>query len=174
MRFSLAPLCLVSCCITAAAAGVMVWGALSWHTSGPLIPFERLSTPTYLRIAGHVHLFTTMAYPSSNDFFMQNHTMSQSSNKIKLVSEHDKELTVLLPESPDRNHAEHEGLWWNRRFASRMQLPTKCVRDVNKSTRTLITEECFKHHVESMSWRIKIVLMAWSSLTVCEMKWLVS
>lgn len=84
VRFSMAPFCLVSCCITAAADYITVWGAFSWHTLGPLVPFERLSAPAYLWIAGHVHFHMTTAY--SNDFFMQNHTVSQSSNKIKLVS----------------------------------------------------------------------------------------
>ncbi len=46
---SMDPSCLVS--TVQAAGGVMVWGILSWHTLGPLVPmehrFKRHSLPGY-------------------------------------------------------------------------------------------------------------------------------
>ncbi len=59
---SMDPSCLVS--TVQAADGVMVWGIFSWHTLGPLVPFEyRLNATVYLSIvADHVHSFMTTVY----------------------------------------------------------------------------------------------------------------
>ncbi len=65
---SMDPSCLVSK-VQAGGGGVMVWGIVSWHTFGPLVPIEhRLNTTAYLSIvADHVivHPFMTTVYPSS-------------------------------------------------------------------------------------------------------------
>ncbi len=59
--------CLVSM-VQVGGGGVMVWRIFSWHTLGPLVPFEhRLNTTAYLSIvADHVHPFMTTVYPSSD------------------------------------------------------------------------------------------------------------
>ncbi len=60
---SMYPSCLVST-VQAAGDGVMVWGIISWHILGPLVPIEHhLNTTAYLSIvADHVHPFMTTVY----------------------------------------------------------------------------------------------------------------
>ncbi len=64
---SLDPSCLVST-VQAGGGGVMVWGILSCHNFGPLVPIEHLLNATaYLSIvADHVYPFMTTVYPSSD------------------------------------------------------------------------------------------------------------
>ncbi len=90
--------------------------------------------------------------------------MSQSSNHLRLVFEHDNEFTLLKwpPQSPDLNPIEH--LW----DVVEREI---CIMDVQSTNRqqprdaimliwTKISEECFQHLVESMPRRIKEVLKA--------------
>ncbi len=67
---SMDPSCLVST-VQAGVGGVMVWGILSWHTLGPLVPIEhRLNATAFLSIvADHVHPFMTTMYPSSDGYY---------------------------------------------------------------------------------------------------------
>ncbi len=69
---SMYPSCLVST-VQTAGGGVMVWGIISWHILGPLVPIEHhLNTTAYLSIvADHVHPFMTTVYPSSDGYFQQ-------------------------------------------------------------------------------------------------------
>ncbi len=81
---SMDPSCLVS--TVQAAGGVMLWGILSWHTLGPLVPIEhRLYTTVYLSIvADHVHPFMITVYPSSDA--TSSRIMHHVSNHLRLVS----------------------------------------------------------------------------------------
>ncbi len=69
-----------------------VWGIISWHTLGPLVPTEhRLNTTAYWGIvADHVHPFMTRVYPSCDGYVQQ--------DKAQIISncslEH-KEFTIL-------------------------------------------------------------------------------
>ncbi len=60
------PSCLVS--TIHAAGGGVIWGIISWHYLGTLVPIEhRLNATVYLNIvAAHVHPFMTEVYSSSD------------------------------------------------------------------------------------------------------------
>ncbi len=111
---SMDPSCLVWTVQAAGGCGVMVWGIFCWHTLGPLVPIEHcLNATAYLSIvAGHVHLFMTTVYPSSDDYFQQ---YSAPCHKAQIIwdwfLEHDNEFTLLKlpPQSPGLNPIEH--LW---------------------------------------------------------------
>ncbi|MDF4304838.1 transposase [Vibrio parahaemolyticus] len=152
------PSCLVST-VQAAAGGVMVWGIFSWHTLGPLVPTEHgLNTTAYLSIvAERVHPFMTTVYPSSDGYFQQDNAPC---HKAQIISnwflEHDNEFTVLQwpPQSPDLSPIEH--LWdvVEREIHIMALQPTnlQLLCDVIMSIWTKISEECFQHLVESMTW----------------------
>ncbi len=104
-----------SCHVSTVRAGggdVMVWGILSWHTMGPLVPIEhRFNATAYLSIvADHVHPFMTTVYTSSDGYFQQNNAPC---HKAQIISdwflEHDNEFTLLKwpPQSPDLSPIEH-------------------------------------------------------------------
>ncbi len=160
------PSCLFST-VQAGGGGVMVWGIYSWHTLDPLIPIElRLNTTVYLSIvADHIHPFMTTVNPSSDDYFQQDNTPC---HKAQIISdwflEHDNEFALLKwpPQSPDLNPIEH--LWdvVEREIhimdVQLINLQQLC--DAIMSIWTKISEGCFQHLVESMTWRIKAVLKA--------------
>jgi len=79
------PSCFVTT-VKAGGGGVMVWGMLSWHTLGPLVPIgHRLNATAYLCIVfDHVHPFMTTMYPWLLP--AGKCTMSRSSNHFNLVS----------------------------------------------------------------------------------------
>ncbi len=151
--------------VQAAGGGVMVWSLFSWHTLGPLVPTEhRLNATAYLSIvADHVHLFMTIVYPSSNDYFQQDNTPCHTAQITSdWFLEHDNEFSLLKwpPQSPDLNPIEH--LWdvVEREIRIMDVQPTNLqqLRDDIMSIWTKISEECFQHLVESMPRRIKAVL----------------
>ncbi len=158
------PSCLVS---AVQAGGVIVWGILSCHTLGPLVPIKhRLNTTAYLSIvADHVHPFITTVYPSSDGFFQQDNAPC---HKVQIISdwflEHNNEFTLLKwpPQSSDLNPIEH--LWdvVEREIHIMDVQPTNLqqLRDAIMSIWNKISEEYFQHLVESMSRRIKAVLRA--------------
>ncbi len=147
--------------------GVMVWGIFSWHTLGPLVPIEHgLNTTVYLSIvAYHVHPFMTTVYPSSDGYFQQDNAPC---HKTQIISdwflEHNNKFILLKwpPKSPDFSPIEH--LWdvVEREICIMDVQPTNLqqLRDAIMSIWTKISEECFQHLVESMPWRIKVVLKA--------------
>ncbi len=155
-RVSMDPSCLVSI-IQAGGGGVMVWGIFSWHTLGPLVPIEhRLNTTAYLSIvADHVHPFMTTVYPSSNGYVQQD---IAPCHKAQIISywflEHDNELTFLKwpPQSPDLNPIER--LWgvveWEIHIMDVQPTNLQQLQDAIMSILTKISEECFKHLVESI------------------------
>ncbi len=155
---SMDPSCHVS--TVQAGGGVMVWGILSWHTLGPLVPIEHcLNATAYLSIvADHVHPFMTTVYTSSDGYFQQDNAPC---HKAQIISdwflEHDNEFTLLKwpPQSPDLNPIEH--LWdvVEREICIMVMLLPAIM-----SIWTKISDECFQHLVESMPRRIKEVLKA--------------
>ncbi len=167
---SLNPSCLVS--TVQAAGGVMVCGIFFWHTLGTLVLIGHSWNATaYLSIvADLVHLFMTTVYSSSDGYFQQNNAPC---HKAQIISdwflEHDNEFTLLKrpPQSPDLNPIEH--LWdvMEREIRIMDVQPTNLqqLRDAIMSIWTKITEECFQHFVESMTWRIKADLKAKGGLT---------
>ncbi len=84
-----------------------VWGIISWHTLGPLVPTEhRLNTTAYWGIvADHVHPFMTRVYPSCDGYVQQ--------DKAQIISncslEH-KEFTIL--KWPLQWVIRSPALWW--------------------------------------------------------------
>ncbi len=122
----------------------------------------------------------TTVYPSSDGYFQQDDTPC---HKAQIISdwflEHGNELTLLKwpPQSPDLNPIEH--LWdvVEREIYIMDVQPTNLqqLRDAIISIWTKISEECFQHLVESMPWRIKVVLKAKrvqpSTSKVCLIKW---
>ncbi len=163
---SMDPSCIVSM-VQAGGGGVMVWGIFSWHTLGNLVPIEhRLNATAYPSIvADHVHPFMTTEYPSSDAYFQQDNAPC---HKAQIISdwflEHDNEFTLLKwpPQSPDLNPIQH--LWdvVEREIPIMDVHPTNLqqLRDAIMSIWTKISEECFKHLVESMPRIIKAVLKA--------------
>ncbi len=133
-------------------------GIFSWHTLGLLVPIEhRLNATAYLSIvADHVHLFMTTVYPSSDGYFQQDNAPC---HKAQIISnwflEHDNEFTFLKwpPQSPDLNPIEH--LWdVVEREILIMDVQTTNLQqlcDAIMSKWTKISEECFKHLVESVT-----------------------
>ncbi len=109
--------------------------------------------------------FMTTVYPSSDGYFQQDNAPC---HKAQIISdwflEHDNEFTLLKwpPQSPDLNPIEH--LWdvveWEIRFMDVQPINLQQLRDAIMSIWTKISEECFQHLVESLSWRIKAVLKA--------------
>ncbi len=91
------PSCLVSM-VQAAGGGVMVWGIFSWHTLGPLVPFDHcLNATVYLSIvADHVHPFMSTVYHLLMYFQQDN----ASCHKAQIISDwflkHDNEFTLHL------------------------------------------------------------------------------
>ncbi len=162
---SMDPSCLVS--MVRAGGGVMVWGIFSWHTLGPLVPFEhRLNATAYLSIvADHVHPFMTTVYPSSDGYFQQDNTPC---DKAQIISdwflEHDNEFTLLKwpPQSSDLNPIEHlrDVVEWEICIMYVQPTNLQQLRDAIMSIWTKISEECFQHLVESMPRKIKAVLKA--------------
>ncbi len=158
------PSCLVST-VQAGGGGVMVWGIISLHSLGPLVPIEHRSNATvYLSIvADHVHPFMTTMYPSSDDYFQQ---YNAPRHKAQIISdwflEHYNEFTLFKwpPRSPDLNPIEH--LWdvVEREIRIMDVQPTNLqqLRDAIMSIWTKISDECFQHLVESMPRIIKAVL----------------
>ncbi len=161
---SINPSCLVS---MVQAGGVMMWGIFSWHTLGPLLSIEHcLNATAYLRfVADHVHPFMTTVYSSSDGYFQQDNAPC---HKAQIISdwflEHDNEFTLLKwpPHSPDINPIEH--LWdvveWEIRIMDVQPTNLQQLHDAIMSIWTKISEECFQNLVESMPWRIKVVLRA--------------
>ncbi len=152
--------------VQSGGGGVMVWGIFSWHTLGPLVPIEYcLNTTAYLSIVSdHVHPFmTTVSHLLM--YFQQDNAPC---HKAQIISdwflEHDNEFTLLKwpPQSPDLNPIEH--LWdvVEREIHIMNVQPTNLQQlcDAIMSIWTKISEECFQHLVESISWRIKTVLKA--------------
>ncbi len=105
------PSCLLST-VQAAADGVMICTIFSWHTLGPLLPFEhRLNATAYLSIvADHVHPFMTTVYPSFDGYFQQDNAPC---HKAQIISDwflkHDNEFTLLKwpQQSQDLSPIEH-------------------------------------------------------------------
>ncbi len=151
-----------SCLVSTIQAGVMVWGIFSWHTLGPLVPIEHhLNATAYLSIvADHVHPFMTTVYLSSDGYFQQDNAPCL---KAQIISdcflEHDNEFTLLKwpPQSPDLNPIEHLLDVVEREIHI---MDVQKLRDAIMSIWTKISEECFKHLVESMPRRIQAVLKA--------------
>ncbi len=131
---------------------------------GPLVPIEHcLNATAYLSIvANNVHPFMTTEYTSSDDYFQQDNAPR---HKAQIISdwflEHDNVLTSLKwpPQSPDLNPIKH--LWdvVEREILIMDVQPTNLqqLRDAVMSIWTKISEECFKHLVESMPRKIKAV-----------------
>ncbi len=97
--------------VHAGGGGVMVWGILSLHTLGPLVPIEhRLNTTAYLSIvADYFYAFMTTAYSYSDGYIQQDNAPC---HKAQIISdwflEHDNEFTFKWsPQSPDLNPIEH-------------------------------------------------------------------
>ncbi len=88
--------------------------------------------------------------------------MSQRSNHLRLVLEHDNEFTLLKwpPQSPDLNPTEH--LWdVVEREILIMDVQTTNLQQLCDAIMTIwtkISEYCFQHLVESMTRGIKSVL----------------
>ena len=142
------PSCLVST-VQTGGGGVMVWGILSRHTLGPLVPLEhRLNATAYLSIViAHVHPFMTTVYPSSDGYFQQDNAPCHKAHIISnWFLEHDNDFTVRQwpPQPPDLNPLEH--LWdvVEREIGIIDVQPTK-LRDAIMSIWTNISEECFRH-----------------------------
>ncbi len=157
---SMDPSCLVSTVQAAGGGGIMVWGILSLHALGPLVPIEHcLNATTYLCIVSdHVHPFMTTVYPSSDGYFQQDNVPC---HKAQIISdwflEHDNEFTLLKwpPQSPDLNPIEH--LW----DVVEREIHILDVQPTNlQQLRDAIMSICFQHLVESMPRRIKAVLKA--------------
>ncbi len=81
------PSCLVST-VQAGGGGVMVWGIFYWHTLDPLVPIEhRLNATAYLSIvAGHVYLFMTTVYTSSDGYFQQDNVTKLKSSQTGFLN----------------------------------------------------------------------------------------
>ncbi len=116
---SIDPSCLVST-VQAGGCGIMVWGIISWHTLGPLVPIKHcLNATAYLSIvADHVHPFMATVYPSSDatSSRIMHHVTKLKSSQTGFLN-----MTIQLSTF---------GMWWNGRFASWMssrQICTKCV-----------------------------------------------
>ncbi len=131
---------------------------------GHLVPIEhRLNATVYLSIvADHVHPFMTTVYHLLMYFQQDN----APCHKAQIISdwflEHDNEFTLLKcsPQSPDLNPIEH--LWHVvEREIHIMDVQTTNLQQLCDAIMTIwtkISEECFQHLVESMTWRIKTVL----------------
>ncbi len=160
---SMDPSCLVST-FQAGDGGVMVWGIVSCHTLGPLVPTEhRLNATVYLSIvADHVHPFMTTVFPSSDGYFQQDNAPC---HKAQIISdwflEHDNEFTLLKwpPQSPDLNPIEHLLDVVEREIHIMDVQPTNLqqLRDAIMSIWTKISEKCLQHLIESMPRIIKAV-----------------
>ncbi len=107
----------------------------------------------------------TIVYPSSDGYFQQENAPC---HKAQIISdwflEHDNEFTLLKwpPHSPDLNPVEH--LWdvVEREIHIMDEQTTNLqqLRDAIMSIWTKISEECFRHFVESMPQIIKAFLKA--------------
>lgn len=80
------PTCLLST-VQAGGDGVMVWGMLTGHTLGLVIPIQHhLNAAPYLSIvADQMHIFMATIYPSS-DGFLQHYNAPLVKSHLKLVS----------------------------------------------------------------------------------------
>jgi len=86
------------CYHCAGDGGVIVYGMLSWHTLGSLVPIGHcLKSTAYLSIVSdHVHPFMATMYPSSDGNFQQDNAPCQKSRIISnWFLERDNEFTVL-------------------------------------------------------------------------------
>ncbi len=112
----------------------------------------------------------TTVYPSSDGYFQQD---SAPCHKAQIISdwflEHNNKFTLLKkpPQSPDLYPIEHLCDVVEREIHIMDVQPTNLqqLRDAIMSIWTKISEECFKHIVESMPRRTKAVLKAKEGLT---------
>ncbi len=155
------PSCLVST-VQAGGGGVMVWGIFSWHTLGPLVPIEHcLNATAYLSIVAD-HVLYDFSVPIFWCYFQQDNAPY---HKAQIISDwflvHDNEFTLLKwpPQSPDLNPIEHIWDVVEREIHIIDVQPTNLQQlcDAIMSIWTKISEECFQHLAESMSWRIKVI-----------------
>lgn len=153
--------------VQTAGGGVMVWAMFSWHKLGPLVPIEHsLNTADYLcLVADHVRPFMTAVHPSADGYFQQGNAPHHNAEVISSwFLEHKSEFGVLQlpPQLTDINPIEH--LWdaVEREIRIMDAQPTNLqqLSDAITHAWSKISEECFRHAVESMTQRIDAVLKA--------------
>uniref|UniRef100_A0A3Q2D6V6 Tc1-like transposase DDE domain-containing protein n=1 Tax=Cyprinodon variegatus TaxID=28743 RepID=A0A3Q2D6V6_CYPVA len=150
-----------------AAMGLTVWGIFSWHKLGSLVSIDdSLNAADYLRlVADHVLPFMTTVYPSADGCFQQGNAPFHKDEVVSSwFQEHKNQFSVLHwpPQSPDLNPIER--LWdvIEREIRVMDGQPTNLqqLREAVMSGWSRISEECFRHAVESMPQRIEAVLKA--------------
>uniref|UniRef100_A0A9J8APT3 Transposase Tc1-like domain-containing protein n=1 Tax=Cyprinus carpio carpio TaxID=630221 RepID=A0A9J8APT3_CYPCA len=166
------PSCLVSTVQAGGGGGVMVWGIISWHTLGPLLPIEHILNATaYLSIvADHVHPFMTTVYPSSDSYFQQyNAPCHKAQIILDWFLEHDNEFTLLKwpPQSPDLKQIEQ--LWdvveWEIHIKDVQLTNLQQLRDAIMSIWTKISEEYTER--SKLSVAILVYIQGCRSVTLC-------
>uniref|UniRef100_A0AAY5F1C5 Transposase Tc1-like domain-containing protein n=1 Tax=Electrophorus electricus TaxID=8005 RepID=A0AAY5F1C5_ELEEL len=146
---------------------VKIWGMLSWHALGSLIPVdENLEAPAYLNILGdQVHPFMTIMYPKGDGYFQQDNTSCHGATSVcEWFEEHSSEMSIMTwpPQSPDISPVEH--LWDELEHSMcRRECPPSNLEQLREaliSAWSSLTPEHYRNHIESLPRQVAAIIRA--------------